>query len=96
LSLYDLLNVAIINPDDTENLAPTLERKKRKLKKIQFEYLAKELGLNELQIEGVFRRFEKGKPQALAWIDRSFFSTEYKDKYQALLNERYIRPEAAS
>jgi serine/threonine-protein kinase HipA len=88
---YDLLNAGIINPEDNEELALTLEGKKKKLKKIHFEHLAMGLGLNDMQIKGVFRRFEKNKPETAEWIGRSFLSEEYKEKYTALLNERYLR-----
>jgi len=86
---YDLLNVAIINPEDTEELALTLEGKKKKLQWENFEKLGKLLDLNEKQIKGVAKRFKKNKPKALNWIDNSFLSSDYKEKYKALLEERY-------
>lgn len=86
---YDLLNVAIVNPEDTEELALTLEGKKRKLKWEHFERLGKSLGLNEKQLNGTAKRFQKNKPIAIQWIDNSFLSKEYKEKYKALLEERY-------
>lgn len=86
---YDLLNVAIINPEDTEELALTLEGKKKKLQWENFEKLGKLLDLNEKQIKGVAKRFKKNKPKALNLIDNSFLSSDYKEKYKALLEERY-------
>jgi serine/threonine-protein kinase HipA len=86
---YDLLNVAIVNPDDKEELALTLEGKKKKLRRANFEHLGKILGLNEKQIEGVFKRFNERKSIALRWITKSFLSGEYKEKYKELLEQRY-------
>ena len=86
---YDLLNVAIVNPDDTEELALTLEGKKKKLKWEHFERLGKKLGLNNKQLNGIVKRFLKNKPLALLWINNSFLSDEYKEKYTNLLEERY-------
>ena len=86
---YDLLNVAIVNPNDTEELALTLEGKKRKLKWENFEKLGVNLGLNEKQIEGIAKRFQKNKPIAIQWINNSFLSEEYKEKYKTLMEERY-------
>lgn len=86
---YDLLNVAIVNPDDTEELALTLEGKKRKLKWEHFERLGKKLGLNDKQLNGMVKRFVKNKPVAIQWINNSFLSEEYKEKYRVLLEERY-------
>lgn len=88
---YDLLNVAIVNPVDKEELALTLEGKKKKLRRENFERLGKDLELNEKQIEGVFKRFIKNKPLAMEWIDNSFLSDEFQEKYKELLDERYSR-----
>lgn len=86
---YDLLNVAILNPDDTEELALTLEGKKKKLKWEHFERLGKMLELNDKQIRGIAKRFRKNKLIAIKWIDNSFLSSAYKEKYKNLLEERY-------
>ena len=88
---YDLLNVAIVNPVDKEELALTLEGKKKKLRRENFEQLGKELELNEKQIEGVFKRFIKNKPVAMEWINNSFLSDEFQGKYKEFLDERYSR-----
>lgn len=88
---YDLLNVAIVNPDDTEELALTLEGKKSKLRWEHFEQLANNLALNAKQIRGIVKRFQKNKSIAIDWIDRSFLSEEFKQKYKTLLQERYAK-----
>jgi len=87
---YDLLNVAIVNPDDTEELALTLEGKKKKIKWENFERLGKMLELNDKQIGSIKKRFLKNKNIAIQWIDKSFLSEEYKEKYRVLLEDRYI------
>lgn len=86
---YDLLNATIVNPQDSEEFALTLEAKKRKLKRINFEHLGKVLELNEKQIEGVFKRINQNKKIAFDWIVKSFLSDEFKDKYLTLLEDRY-------
>lgn len=88
---YDLLNVVIVNPGDKEELALTLEGKKKKLRRENFEQLAKGLDLTERQIKGVFKRFADNKTTALEWIMNSFLSEEFKEKYTELLEERYSR-----
>ncbi len=87
---YDLLNVTIVNPGDKEELALTLEGKKKKLRRENFEHLGKALELNKKQIEGVFKRFIKNKDLALEWIENSFLSNDFKEKYKALLEEKYL------
>jgi serine/threonine-protein kinase HipA len=86
---YDLLNVAILLPEDTEELALTLVGKKKKLKREHFEQLADGLGLTPKQIKGAFNRMIKNKSKALNWIDRSFLSNEMKTAYIELLEGRY-------
>ncbi|WP_441732499.1 HipA domain-containing protein [Flavobacterium sp. W22_SRS_FP1] len=88
---YDLLNVATVNPDDTEELALTLEGKKKKLKWEHFKRLGSTLGLNEKQIKGMAKRFQKNKPLAIQWINNSFLSDALKNKYKKLLEDRYHR-----
>ncbi|MBD0832533.1 HipA domain-containing protein [Aestuariibaculum sediminum] len=88
---YDLLNVTIVLPEDTEELALTLEGKKRKLKKLHFEQLGKGLGLTDKQIQGVFKRMLKNKTKAFNWIDNSFLSKDMKAAYKSILKSRYER-----
>lgn len=88
---YDLLNVAIVNPDDKEELALTLESKKNKLKLEDFVKFGTRLELNEKQIKGVFKRFLKNKHQAINWIGKSFLSEKMKTNYLELLETRYSK-----
>lgn len=86
---YDLLNVTLLLPEDTEELALTLGGKKKKLKREHFEQLGQGLGLTDKQTQGVFRRMLKNKPIALDWIDQSFLSDDMKHGYKELLERRY-------
>lgn len=86
---YDLLNVSIVLPEDKEELALTLDGKKRKLSKKHFIRFGEGLGLNDKQIDIAFKRMVKNKPKALHWIDISFLSTEMKDLYKETLSSRY-------
>lgn len=88
---YDLLNVAIVFPEDTEELALTLEGKKKKLKKEHFERLGKGLQLTDKQISGVFKRMIKNKLKAIQWIEKSFLSDNLKSAYKDLLESRYLQ-----
>ncbi|PRX44396.1 HipA domain-containing protein [Salegentibacter salegens] len=90
---YDLLNVAIVNPEDDEELALTLEGKRKKLAKEHFVSLGEKLELNKKQIDGVFKRFINNKKMALSLLESSFLSNEYKQKYSDLLEQRYLKLE---
>ncbi|HVB03609.1 MAG TPA: HipA domain-containing protein [Chitinophagaceae bacterium] len=88
---YDLLNVTIINPEDDEELALTLEGKKKKLNRAHFEQLGKKLDLTGKQISNVFKRFASNRPIAEEWVQKSFLSDNHKELYTQLLAERYAR-----
>jgi serine/threonine-protein kinase HipA len=88
---YDLLNVTIVNPDDSEELALTLDGKKKKLKKEHFEKLAKGLGLNDKQIQRVFKRMISNRHKAMELIDQSFLSSEQKMEYKKVVHNRYAQ-----
>ena len=88
---YDLLNVAILFPEDTEELALTLGGRKNKLRRENFEQFGEELGLSPKQISGTFNRMRKNKSNAVNWVDRSFLSKGMKSAYLELIEERYNR-----
>ena len=88
---YDLLNATIVNPEDKEEMALTLNGRKNKLEKIDFETLGDNLGLTAKQITSVFRRFYKLKSTMLKWIKISFLSEEMKTLYTDKIEERYGR-----
>jgi len=88
---YDLLNVTIINPEDDEELALTMEGKKKKIKREHFERLGEGLGLTPKQLIGVFNRFHKNKAKAIQWINNSFLTADMKNAYARLLEDRYAR-----
>lgn len=86
---YDLLNVSIINPKDEEELALTLEGKKKKLKPEHFLKFGTGLGLSNRQIRNIYKGFSLKKKEAFEWLDRSFLSPDYIEAYKALMDSRY-------
>jgi serine/threonine-protein kinase HipA len=86
---YDLLNVAIVFPEDTEELALTLVGKKKKLKREHFKQLGEGLGLTPKQIKSAFNRIIKNRSNASDWIERSFLSDEMKIAYNNVIEKRY-------
>lgn len=90
---YDLLNVSIANPKDDDELALTLNGKRKRLKKSDFVLLGSGLGLSDKQIGGVFMRLTKNKGLAMDWINRSFLSDAMKEDYKGVLRKRYAQLE---
>lgn len=86
---YDLLNVAIVLPEDTDELALTLAGKKKKLTREHFELLGQGMGLTDLQIKRSFKRMAKNRTQARTWIEHSFLSERMKKSYSKVLQAKY-------
>ncbi len=85
---YDLLNVAIVNPKDTEELALTLNGKKRKLTRTDFEKAMLGSGMNEKVVSNIFRKFLRIYPVWESTIRSSFLPADLQDAYWALIQER--------
>ncbi|MDA3905163.1 MAG: HipA domain-containing protein [Bacteroidales bacterium] len=86
---YDLLNVAILLPDDKDELALTIGGKKKKLKRKHFEQFGIGLGLTNKQMKGTFMRMVKNKSKAIDLIDQSFLSDKMKIAYKEVLEAKY-------
>lgn len=78
---YDLLNVNLINPIDDEELALTLNGKKKKIKLSDFTALADTLKIPAKATENIYNKFSSANP-AIKWlIDASFLGKKEKKKY---------------
>ena len=85
---YDLLNTLLVIPEDTEELALTLNGKKRKLTRYDFEQAMLGSGLNEKVISNIFSRFQRLAPQWEACIRSSFLPENIQDTYWSLIQQR--------
>jgi len=85
---YDLLNVAIVNPKDKEELALTLNGKKSNLKRSDFLLAASKMGIDEKAINQMISVFQKAMPKWEVLINESFLSEELKGQYLGLVKER--------
>lgn len=88
---YDLLNAAIINPKDHEELALSLNGRKSKIKKDDFIKAAETIGIPATIIMRLFSKYIKLQPVFEAVIRQSFLSDELQDKYINLLANRIDR-----
>ncbi|WP_414630771.1 HipA domain-containing protein [Bacteroides sp. UBA939] len=86
---YDLLSTKLVIPQDNEELALTLNGKKRKLKKADFDNFLKAMKVEDKVIENVYDKFRKVLPEWLVFIDCSFLPQQMKEEYKALIQERY-------
>jgi serine/threonine-protein kinase HipA len=85
---YDLVATTLVNPADKEELALTLNAKKRKIKKTDFITAFNTLRLDEKQQINIFNKMIKSQQAWIARIKISFLSQDLKDKYIRLITER--------
>lgn len=88
---YDLLNVAIVNPKDTEELALTLNGKKSRLVRSDFLKFAERMDITEKSLNQMVTSFQKVMPKWEQLIKDSFLSEDMKERYLSFINERMNR-----
>lgn len=87
---YDMLATTLVMPDDTEELALTLNGKKRKLRKADFIRSITSSGVDEKVIDNMARRFGRVLPKWFDLIDRSFLPEDMRHAYKNLILRRII------
>ena len=85
---YDMLSTALVMPEDIEELALTLNGKKRKIRKSDFEISMRESELEEKVIGNIFNKFLKVKDKWFDFIDISFLPDEMKIAYKDIITNR--------
>jgi serine/threonine-protein kinase HipA len=88
---YDLLNVAIVNPKDEEELALSLTGRKTKLRLEDFLNAAKTMGLEESVVLRLIAGLQKALPRWRMLIRQSFLGEEMKNRYEQLITSRLSR-----
>lgn len=88
---YDLVNTALVNPADDEEMALNLNGKKKKLKKQDFVAAMNTLKLDEKQQENIFIKMEKAKSKWMEQIEICFMSDDFKNQYKEIITERFER-----
>ena len=90
---YDLLNVSMVNPKDTEELALTLNAKKKRIKKSDFVRAMETSGISPKVIDNILAKYRKLLPKFNEIIDLSFLDEEDKDLYKQSIASRLARIE---
>ncbi len=90
---YDLLSTRlfITEKEDNEELALTLNGKKRKFNRKDFILFGKSCGMSDKQIENSFKKFRKAILKAEQLIQISFLPKNMQDSYCKLLQVRAER-----
>lgn len=88
---YDMLNVAIANPADDEELALTLNGKRKEIKDSDFEKTFETCGIPAKVFSNLKKKYIKLFPTFCGFIDSSFLDGQAKENYKALLAKRLGR-----
>lgn len=85
---YDLVNTALVNPADREELALNLNGKKSRLRRTDFEAAFTNLKLDPKQQANIFAKMESARPAWIEMVRNSFLGSDFKQGYIDLLETR--------
>jgi len=88
---YDMLSTVLVNPKDDEDLALNLNGRKKKINRKDFESAFSTMKLDAKQQANIFAKMEKVRNKWIDFIQISFLSVDFKEKYIQLINERFDR-----
>ena len=87
---YHLLSTVIVMPEDTEELALTLNGKKRKIWRSDFEKSITASGVSGKVIENIAWKFRRSIIKWMELIDVSFLPEDMKKPYKRLVLQRLL------
>lgn len=85
---YDLVSTILVIKNENEQMALTVNGRKNKITKQDFEALGNQLSLIEKQIENVFQLFVKNLDASIWWMENSFLPKEHKSKIIKTVTKR--------
>lgn len=87
-SAYDLLPVNAIMPEDEEEFALTMCKKKRKIRRKDFLTFAEEIGIEKRSAEKLLVKVIKAKETLLVMADESYLSEMLTDRLKNIISTR--------
>ncbi len=88
---YDLVSTALVLPSDSEELALTLNGRKRRITRSDFERAMQGSEIEPKVADKIFMKFAKLVDKWGEMIDQSFLTEEMKEQYKAIIRERVER-----
>lgn len=85
---YDLLPTKLLIPQDREEMALTLNGKKNRLRRSDFDTFGKSLRLTERQILNAYARLQRNLMKAMREMPRPFVSAEHRNEFDKLVRAR--------
>ena len=85
---FDLLSTALVIPDDKEESALTINGKKSRITKGDFDTLASSMDINEKVLFRIYNKFNSVLPTWIEFIKQSYLSKAMQDKYIQLIKAK--------
>lgn len=82
---YDILAVQLLMPEDEEELALTLNGKKKKIKRQDFNTAMINTGIPKRAVENLWKRIERGSGEWSKLMSNSFLQKENKEELEELV-----------
>jgi len=87
---YDLVSTMLVIKKEPDQMSLTLNGRKNKITKKDFDALGVNLSLNEKQIHNCYQSFLKKTETAAWWIDNSFLPKEQKESFKKIVSSRIM------
>ncbi len=85
---YDLVSTCLVIKNEDEQLSLSINGRRNKIAKKDFDVLAKSLSLKEKQTENCYQSILNKKDNGKWWIENSFLPDDHKEKLSTLLETR--------
>lgn len=85
---YDLLPVNIVLPEDKEQMALTLNEKKRNIQRNDFIKFAQNCGIAEKSANGMLKKLYTSRENLVAQCEESYLSDDLKTRIKNLIVQR--------
>ena len=85
---YDLVASSLLLPEDKEELALTLNGKKKKIKQADFKIAINNFNIDQKVLQNIFSKFAKLLPKWNDFIEISFLPEPLKEEYKKLIVAR--------
>lgn len=86
---FDLLSTALVIPEDKEESALSINGRKNKIKRKDFDTLASNMNIHSKVLDSIYLRFEKNLPLWIDFIKQSFLSKASQKIYIKLIKTKH-------
>jgi len=85
---YDMVAAQLVVEGDSEELALTLNGRKRKITRMDFEVAMGRFEIDQKAFDNIIERFKKAIPKWHEFVEISFLPDELKEAYQVMLDKK--------